>query len=278
MRGLVLWQTREPFSLGANLASLAPAVQAKQWSVVEDVIARFQQTSLRLRYSLVPTVAAVRGMALGGGCELTMHCDRAVAAFESYIGLVEAGVGLIPGGGGTKEFAMRAADDVARGRAGGQQDPFPFLRTYFQNMATAKVSKSALDAQALGYLRASDVVVMHADELLHVAISEARALAEAGYRPPLPRNAIAVTGQTGIGTLEMLLVNLRDGGFVSAYDFDIGLAIARVMCGGEIDAGSEVDERWLLELERREFMTLLQNDKTQARIAHTLTTGKPLRN
>ncbi|HZX68205.1 MAG TPA: 3-hydroxyacyl-CoA dehydrogenase NAD-binding domain-containing protein, partial [Candidatus Elarobacter sp.] len=276
--GLVLWQTREPFSLGADLKSLAPAVEAKQWSVVEDVIARFQQASMRLRYSLVPTVAAVRGMALGGGCELTMHCDRAVAAFESYIGLVEAGVGLLPGGGGTKELALRAAADVARGHVGGQQDAFPFVRTYFQNLATAKVSRSALDAKALGYLRASDVVVMHAGELLHVAVGEAHALAEAGYRPPLPRTAIAVTGQTGIGTLEMLLVNLRDGGYVSAYDFDVGMAIARVICGGEIDAGSEVDERWLLDLERREFMTLLHNEKTQARIAHTLSTGKPLRN
>ncbi|MEP7061105.1 MAG: 3-hydroxyacyl-CoA dehydrogenase/enoyl-CoA hydratase family protein [Betaproteobacteria bacterium] len=276
--GLVLWQTREPFSLGANLASLAPAVEARQWNVVEDVVARFQQMSQRLRYSVVPTVAAVRGMALGGGCELAMHCDRAVAAFESYIGLVEAGVGLLPAGGGTKEFAMRAVDDVARGRVGGQQDPFPFVRTYFQNVAMAKVAKSARDAKALGYLRASDVVVMHAGELLHVALSEARAMAEAGYRPPLPRAAIAVCGQTGIGTLEMLLVNMRDGGYISAYDFEVGLAIARVICGGEIDAGNDVDERWLLDLERREFMTLLQNDKTQARIAHTLTTGKPLRN
>lgn len=276
--GLVLWQTREPFSLGANLTALAPTVQAKKWSVVEDVVARFQQTSMRLRYSLVPTVAAVRGMALGGGCEFTMHCDRAVAAFETYIGLVEAGVGLLPAGGGTKEFAVRAVDDVARGQVGGQQDAFPFVRTSFQNLAMAKVAKSAADAKALGFLRASDVVVMHPHELLHVASSEARALAETGYRPPLPRTAIAVTGQTGIATLEMLLVNMREGGYISAYDFEIGLAIARVICGGEVDAGSEVDERWLLDLERREFMALLQNDKTQARIAHTLATGKPLRN
>jgi 3-hydroxyacyl-CoA dehydrogenase len=276
--GLVLWQTREPFSLGANLASLAPAVQAGQWSVVEDVVARFQQMSMRLRYSFVPTVAAVRGLALGGGCELTMHCDRAVVAFETYIGLVEAGVGLLPAGGGSKEFAIRAVDDVARGHAGGQQDAFPFIRSYFQNIAMAKVAKSALDAKALGYLRASDIVVMNASELLHVALVKARALAEAGYRPPLPRTAVAVTGQTGIATLEMLLVNMREGGYISAYDFEVGAAIARVICGGEVDAGSEVDERWLLDLERREFMALLQNGKTQARIAHTLATGKPLRN
>lgn len=275
---LVLWQTQEPFSLGADLASLAPVVQRGEWDVVEKIVAGFQQTSQRLRYSLVPTVAAVRGMALGGGCELMLHCDRIVAAFESYVGLVEAGVGLLPAGGGSKEFAMRAVDSVRMGQNGGQQDAFPFLRTYFQNLAMAKVAKSALEARELGYLRESDIVVMHAGELLHVALAAGRALAESGYRPPLPRNAIPVVGQTGIGTLEMMLVNMREGGFISSYDFEIGLRIARVLCGGEVDAGSEVDERWLLDLERREFMTLLRNEKTQARIAHTLTTGKPLRN
>ncbi len=276
--GLVLWQAGEPFSLGADLASLTPAVQAGQWSVIEDVIARFQATSMRLRYCNVPTVSAPRGMALGGGCELSMHCDRIVAAFETYIGLPEAGVGLLPGGGGSKEFAIRAHDEVVRGRVGGQQDAFPFLKSYFQTVAMARVSKSALDARALGFLRPADTVVMHAGEVLHVAIWQARALAEGGYRPPLPHASIAVCGQTGIATLEMLLVNMRDGGFISAHDFAIGLAIARVMCGGEVDAGCEVDEAWLLTLERREFMALLQNPLTQARIAHTLATGKPLRN
>ncbi len=275
---LVLWQTSEPFSLGANLAALAPAVQAGQWDVVDKVVAKFQQVSQRLRYSLVPTVAGVRGMALGGGCEFILHCDRAVAAFESYIGLVEAGVGLLPGGGGSKEIAMRAADAVHMGQNGGQQDAFPFLRTYFQTVAMAKVAKSALEARDMGFLRASDVVVMHAGEVLHVALAQAKAMAEAGYRPPLMRTAIPVAGQTGRATLEMMLVNMRDGGFISPHDFEVALRFARVICGGEIDAGDDVDERWLLELERREFMTLLRNPKTQARIAHTLATGKPLRN
>jgi 3-hydroxyacyl-CoA dehydrogenase len=276
--GLVLWQTQEPFSLGANLAALAPAVQAGQWDVVEKIVARFQATAQRLRYSLVPTVAAVRGLALGGGCEFLLHCDRVVAAFESYIGLPEAGVGLLPGGGGCKEFLLRSVDAVRMGQNGSQQDAFPFLRTYFQTVAMAKVAKSALEAKEMGFLRPSDMVVMHAGEVLHVALAEAHAMAEAGYRPPLPRTAIPVTGQTGIGTLEMMLVNMREGAFISPYDFEIGRAIARVLCGGEVDAGSAVDERWLLNLERREFMALLRNDKTQARIAHTLATGKPLRN
>ena len=276
--GLVLWQTKEPFSLGANLAAVSPAIAAKQWDLIEAVVAKFQQTALRLRYSLVPTVCAVRGMALGGSCEFILHADRTVAALESYIGLVEVGVGILPAGGGCKEFAVRAAEEVRRGANGSQIDQFPFIRTYFQTIATATVAKSALEAKELGYLRPADVVVMHAHELLHVAKAQARGLAEAGYRPPLPPRGVPVAGKTGIATLEMMLVNMRDGGFISAYDFEIGLKVARVLCGGEVDAGSLVDERWLLELERAEFMALLRNEKTQARIAHTLATGKPLRN
>ena len=276
--GLVLWQTKEPFSLGANLASLEPALAAGRWDVIEAVVAKFQQTSQRLKYSLIPTVAAVRGMALGGSCEFIMHCDRTVAALESYIGLVEVGVGLLPGGGGCKEFAVRAPQEVARGAAGGQADQFPFLRTYFQTIATARVAKSASEAKEVGYLRPSDVVVFNPHELLHVAQVEARALADAGYRPPLPARNVPVAGRTGIATLEMLLVNMRDGGYISPYDFEIGLRVARVLCGGEVDAGSQVDEKWLLNLERAEFMALLHNAKTQERIAHTMNTGKPLRN
>ena len=276
--GLVLWQTKEPFSLGANLSAIEPAIKAGQWSAIEATVAKFQQTSLRFRYSLVPTVAAVRGMALGGSCEFILHCDRTVAALESYIGLVEAGVGLLPGGGGCKEIAVRAAQDVTRGVVGSQLDQLPFLRTYFQTVAMAKVSRSASEARELGFLRPADVVIFNAFELLHVARATARALAEAGYRPPLSPRNVPVAGRTGIATLEMMLVNMRDGGFISAYDFEIGLRIARVICGGEVDAGSLVDEKWLLDLERAEFMALLRNAKTQERISHTLKTGKPLRN
>ncbi len=277
-RGLVIWQTGEPFSLGADLASLVPTVQAAQWDSVEAVVAKFQQTSQRLRYSLIPTVAAVRGMALGGACELIMHCDRAVAALESYIGLVEAGVGILPAGGGCKELAARAAQEAVRGANGSQLDQFPFLRTYFQQVALATVSKSALEAKDLGYLRAADVVIFNPYELLWVAKAQVRALSESAYRPPLPLAAIPVAGKTGIATLEMMLVNMRDGGFISAYDFEVALAIARVLCGGELEPGSLVDEKWMLDLERREFMTLLKNPKTQERVVHTLKTGKPLRN
>jgi 3-hydroxyacyl-CoA dehydrogenase len=274
----VIWQTREPFSFGANLAMIAPAIAAKQWAGIDAVVAKFQRTALRLRYSLVPTVCAVRGMALGGSCEFIMHADRVVAALESYIGLVEVGVGLLPAGGGTKEFAVRAAEEVKRGANGSQIDQLPFLRTYFQTIATATVAKSAHNAKELGYLRPADIVVLNAHEILYVACTQARALAESGYRPPLPPRNVPVAGKTGLATLTMLLVNMREGGFISAYDFEIGQKVARVLCGGELDAGSLVDEDWLIELERREFMDLLRNERTQARIAHTLATGKPLRN
>ncbi|MCC6869181.1 MAG: enoyl-CoA hydratase/isomerase family protein, partial [Burkholderiales bacterium] len=278
LAGVVIWQAHEPFSLGANLASMEPAVKAGDFTAVEAIVAKFQHTSLRLRSSLVPTVCAVRGMALGGSCEFILHATRTVAALESYIGLVEAGVGLLPAGGGCKELALRAAREVRRGATGSQIDALPFIRTYFQTVAMATVAKSALEAKELGYLRASDIVVMNAHEVLHVARSQARALADAGYRPPLPARAIPVVGKTGIATLSMLLVNMRDGGYISAYDFEIGQRIARVLCGGEIEAGNVVDEQWLLDLERREFMTLLRDARTQARVAHTLATGKPLRN
>ena len=276
--GLVIWQTKEPFSLGANLAAIAPAIAAKQWDQIEAVVAKFQRAAMRLRYSLIPTVCAVRGMALGGSCEFILHADRTVAALESYIGLVEVGVGLLPGGGGCKELAVRAAEEVRRGANGSQIDQLPFVRTYFQSIAMATVAKSALDAREMGYLRPSDVVVMNANELLYVAKTQARALAEAGYRPPLPARNVPVAGKTGFATLQMVLVNMRDGGFISPHDFEVGKRVARVLCGGEVESGSLVDEDWLLELERREFMELLRTEKTQARIAHTLATGKPLRN
>ncbi|MEP7327705.1 MAG: 3-hydroxyacyl-CoA dehydrogenase NAD-binding domain-containing protein [Betaproteobacteria bacterium] len=276
--GLVIWQTREPFSLGANLAAIAPAIAAKAWDQIDAVVAKFQRTAMRLRYCVIPTVCAVRGMALGGSCEFIMHADRTVAALESYIGLVEVGVGLLPAGGGSKEFAIRAAEEIKRGANGSQIDQFPFIRTYFQTIATATVAKSALEAKELGFLRPADVVVMNADELLFVAKGQARALADAGYRPPLPARNIPVAGKTGFATLQMMLVNMRDGGFISAYDFEIGKRVARVLCGGEVDSGSLVDETWLLELERSEFMHLLRHESTQARIAHTLANGKPLRN
>jgi 3-hydroxyacyl-CoA dehydrogenase len=275
---LVIWQTREPFSLGANLAAIQPAIEAAQWDRIEASVAKFQETSQRLMYSLIPTVAAVRGLALGGGCELAMHCDRVVAALESYIGLVEAGVGLLPAGGGSKELVKRAAQDAARGATGSQQDPLPFLRTRFPNHRQGDDgTQCARSARA----RIPACVGRRDLQRLRVA-ARCEGASEGVGRIGVPAagaaRAIPVVGRTGIATLQMLLVNMRDGGFISPHDFEIGHRIARVFCGGEVDAGSLVDEKWLLDLERAEFMALLRNSKTQERIAHTLKTGKPLRN
>ena len=269
--GLVIWQTEAPFSAGANLAQAAPVMLAGDFAAIAASVAKFQQTTSALRYSAIPVVGAVQGLALGGGCEFLMHCDRVVAALESYIGLVEVGVGLIPAGGGCKEFALRAAIQAK------DSDLWPFLRPYFEAMAMARVLGSAEEAQQLGYLKPSDIILFNPHELLYVAKAQARALAETGYRPPQPRS-IRVAGRTGIAACQMALVNLRDGGFISAHDYQLGLGIAAALCGGEVDANTLVDEAWLLGLERQAFVELAKNPLSQARIEHMLKTGKPLRN
>lgn len=269
--GLVLWQTAAPFSAGANLAPVVPVLMAGNFAVIDRIVAQFQETTAALRYSAIPVVAAAQGLALGGGCEFLMHCDRVVAALESYIGLVEVGVGLIPAGGGCKEFALRAMNEAKGG------DLLPFLRPYFEAMAMAKVSRSAEEAQQIGYLKASDVIVFNPNELLYVAKAQVRALAETGYRPPQPRQ-IRVAGRTGVAACQMALVNMRDGGFISPHDYRLGLSIAEALCGGDVDPNTLVDEAWLLGLERRNFVELAKTPLTQARIEQMLKTGKPLRN
>jgi len=275
LAGVVIWHA-PPFAVGANLAQVAEACAAGDFARLERYVDAFQQAGQVLKYAQVPVVAAVQGMALGGGCEFALHATRRVLALESYVGLVEAGVGLIPAGGGCKEFALQAAEWAARTAT--PADLMAFLQPVFMRIATAKVSKSAAEAVDDGFARTTDSVLFHPDELLYVAIREARALAESGHAPRATARAVPVAGRGGIATLEMTLVNMRDGGMISAYDYQVARAAAVALCGGEVDAGSLVDEAWLLAVERRLFVELLKNPQTQARIQHMLDTGKPLRN
>jgi 3-hydroxyacyl-CoA dehydrogenase len=308
-KALILWQTEPPFSAGAHLLQLMQGVkdvtghptgmfdklkgaaQRVKFTVagggglgqilnaatgnmprVEEVVAKFQQVSMRLKYASVPTIAAVDGLALGGGCEFSIHCSKIVASLETYIGLVEVGVGLLPAGGGCKELAQRAANEARGG------DIFPFLRRYFQQVAMGEVAKSAELAREMGYLRPSDRIVLNRFEVLHIAKQEALALIATDYRPPLHQRQIAVAGRVGIATFQASMINMLEGGFISEHDYNIGCRVAETMCGGDVDAGSVVDEDWLLDLERRNFMELLATQKTQDRIEYMLKNGKPLRN
>ncbi|MDI1245976.1 MAG: 3-hydroxyacyl-CoA dehydrogenase/enoyl-CoA hydratase family protein [Rhodoferax sp.] len=273
-KGLVIWSNDEVFSAGADLQAMLPAFMTGGVKAIEAAEYEMQQAMLKLRYANVPVVSAVRGLALGGGCELAAYSARRVVAMESYMGLVEVGVGLVPGGGGLAYIARRAAENAALSTG---KDLLPFLSEGFTAAAMAKVGTSAHESRKLGYLLDGDVIVPHKDELLFVALNEARAMFDSGYRAPLKRQ-FAVAGRSGLATIKGSLVNMRDGGFISAYDYFIGCQIAWVVCGGDVDAGSLVDEDYLMTLERQAFGTLLGNPKTQERIMGMMQNGKPVRN
>ncbi len=274
-KGLVIWSPDDVFSAGANLEALMPVFMKSGGKGIVPEVKKLQDTMLRIRYAGVPVVAAMRGIALGGGCEIALHCARRVAAMESYMGFVEVGVGLLPAGGGLTYVARRAAEMAAAGNANG--DLFPFLRDAFTSAATAKVGTSANENRKLGYLLWSDVIVANKDELLHVATAQAKAMFDSGYRPPM-KALFPVAGRNAIATIKGQLVNMRDGGFISAHDFDIAALIGEVVCGGDVDAGSLVTEEYLMALERTHFCGLLDHPKTQERIMGMLQTGKPVRN
>jgi 3-hydroxyacyl-CoA dehydrogenase len=277
-QGLVIWSPGSldggAFSAGADLQAMLPLFMSGGAKAIGPEEKKLQDAMLSLRYAQVPTVAAVAGLALGGGCELAAYCAHRVAHLESYIGLVEVGVGLIPGAGGLTYGARRAAEESA---AAPDAYLLHFLTKYVTAAATAQVSRSAHEARAMGYLLPSDTVVFHIHELLHVAIAQAKAMHAAGWRPPL-RIPFKVAGRGGRATIEAQLVGMRDGGFISAHDFHLGRTVAHVMCGGDVDAGSLVDEDWLLALEREAFTSLVAHPKTQERILGMMQTGKPVRN
>ncbi|CAM2799194.1 3-hydroxyacyl-CoA dehydrogenase/enoyl-CoA hydratase family protein [Legionella worsleiensis] len=271
-QGLIVHQNdASNFSSGADLRLVSSLIQEGRFNALDEMIAQFQRVVMRLKYSSIPTIAALRGRALGGGCELMMHCAAIVAAFESYPGLVEAGVGVIPAGGGCKEMALRAAHHAH------QADLLTFIQPYYQQIATAQVAGSATQAINMGYMRHTDSVVMHANEVLFVALAKVKAMQAANYLPPIARN-FKVAGIEGHARLQAGLINWLEGGFISQHDYFLANELAKVICGGNVNQGTLVNEDWILKLERQAFIALAETPLTQARISHLLETGKPLRN
>ncbi|HTQ03243.1 MAG TPA: 3-hydroxyacyl-CoA dehydrogenase/enoyl-CoA hydratase family protein [Polyangiaceae bacterium] len=272
---LVVWSPGEPFSAGADLKGMMPLFMSGGVAALEAQEKALQDALLRVRYADVPVVAAIAGLALGGGCELALACARRVAHVESYVGLVEVGVGLIPGAGGLLYGARRAAEEHALAP---DTPLLAFLKKYFMNAALANVSKSAFEAQRMGYLLPADGIVMNVHELLGAALATARGLASSGYRPPLKLKGFRVAGRSGTATILGQLVNMREGGFISDHDLHLGKTIASILCGGDVEAGSLVDEAWIYGLERKAFTSLLMHPKSQERIVGMMQDGKPVRN
>jgi len=274
-QGLVIWSPDDVFSAGANLESLMPVFMKSGAKGIKPEVKKLQDALLRVRYAQVPVIAAMRGIALGGGNEIAIHCARRVATMETYMGFVEVGVGLVPAGGGLTYVARRAAEMASAGNA--NADLLKFVTDGFTSAAMAKVGTSAIESRKLGYLLWSDLVVPHKDELLFVALAQAKAMAASGYRPPA-KAMFPVAGRNAIATIQGQLANMRDGGFISAHDFHISTLIAEVVCGGDVDAGSLVTEEYLMTMERDRFCGLLEHPKTQERIMGMLQTGRPVRN
>lgn len=272
-KGLVIGNEGPNFSAGANLAMLFMFAGDQEYDEINLMIAQFQNTMKRAKFSSVPVVSAPSGMALGGGCELSLHCDAVQAHAETYIGLVEVGVGLIPGGGGTKEFALRAADAYSAG------DPeLNKLQEVFMNIATAKVATSAEEARSMGILRPTDMITLNRTRLISDAKERVLELHEAGYTQPVERRDIKVQGRTGLALFEAGINGMLFGNYISEHDAKIARKVAHVMCGGDLTYPQHVSEQYLLDLEREAFLSLTAEPKTLERIHSILFKGRPLRN
>ena len=271
--GLVIGNNAKQFSVGANLMNIGMVAMQKQFDVLERFVDDFQQINMRIRTSKIPVVVATQGYVFGGGCEIAMHCDAGIYAAESYIGLVEVGVGLLPGGGGTKEFALRASDEFFEGDV-----QSPTLINYFKSIATAAVSTSAYEAYDLKYLQKErDEVCVNTFMNIGLAKEKVLDLAK-NYIPPAARQDINVLGRAGMGVLYSAINEFRMGEYMSDYDVEIARKIAYVMCGGDLTSPQQVSEQYLLDIEREGFMSLLGNQKTLDRIQYLLMNNKPLRN
>ena len=271
--GLVIGNRGANFSVGANLMLLAVALAEGALEDIDLVVRAFQKATMAIKYARVPVVAAPFNMALGGGCEFSLHADRINAYAETYMGLVEIGVGLLPAGGGTKEMCIRAVDLASRF----ETDVQPFIFKNFKQIATAQVSMGAAELSQMGYLRQGDCITMNLDRLIGDAKQQVLALA-ANYRPPKIRTEIAAPGRGISASIKTQLWNMRMGGHITEYEEEMGGVIAEVICGGDVNPGTLISEEYLLRLERENFLKLCTNKETAQRIQHMLKTGKPLRN
>lgn len=272
-RGVVIGNEGQNFSAGANLAMLFMYAVDQEFDEIDLMVRTFQNTMTKARFSSVPVVAATSGLVLGGGCELSLHCDAVQAHAESYVGLVEVGVGLIPGGGGTKEMTLRAADEYTPG------DPeLNTLQEYFMNIATAKVATSAAEAKSMNIFRDGDEITLNRKRLLTDAKEKVLALANAGYTQPVPRDNVKVQGRAALAMFYAGIEGMKYGSYISDHDKKIGQKLAWIMAGGDISAPTEVSEQYLLDLEREAFLSLCGEPKTLERIQSILFKGKPLRN
>ena len=272
--GLVIGNQGANFSVGANIGMIFMMAVEQEYDELNMAIKYFQDTMMRMRYSSIPTIAAPHGMSLGGGCELSMHADKVVAAAETYIGLVEFGVGVIPGGGGSKEMALRAQDIFRKGDV-----ELNILQEHFLTIGMAKVATSAYEAFDLGILqKGKDIVVVNRDRQIATAKAHARLLADAGYSQPVKRNDVKVLGKQALGMFLVGTDSMEAANYISEHDHKIANKLAYVMAGGDLSEPTLVSEQYLLDLEREAFLSLCTERKTLERIQHMLKTGKPLRN
>ena len=274
--GLVVGNQGQNFCVGANIMLMLLEAQDENWEELDMMARAFQTSTMSLRYSPKPVVVAPFQMVFGGGCEFVLHADRVRAAAETYIGLVEVGVGIIPAGGGTKEMLVRALDSIPTNMD--DADPFPFVKRAFETIALAKVATSAEEARSFGFLGEDDTVSMNTDRLIADAKKEVLALAASGYVPPQPRTDILALGTSALATLKLGIHQMKRAGYISDHDAEIGTQLARILTGGDLNHETRVSEQYLLDLEREAFLSLAGMRKTQDRLAHMLKTGKPLRN
>ena len=273
-KGLVIGNEGAHFSAGANLGAIFMMAAEQEYDEINMAIKVFQDSMMRLRYSSIPTIAAPHGLTLGGGCELTMHCDKAIVYAETYMGLVEVGAGLIPGGGGCKEMTLRASEKFSKNDV-----EVNVLQEYFLNIGMAKTSTSACEAFDIGVLNFNkDSVIMNKNHQISIAKKHAVLLSESGYLPPIREKNIKVLGKQALGMFLVGTDSMQAGKFISEHDQKIANKLAYIMAGGDLSESTLVNEQYLLDLEREAFLSLCSERKTLERIQYILKTGKPLRN